>query len=116
MLGGIRFTRYGDLFMTENLNLAYNKLSTQFYMLDKQLACGRELAFYSSFLQPTVGPWLEAMCGTGRLMLPLLRQGIVVDGVDNSVYMLTECTKMCQEEGFAPQLFTQSITQLSLPR
>ena len=56
------------------------------------------------------------MCGSGRLLIPLLRGGLVVEGVDNSSHMLQSCQKRCSDQGLAVQLYHQSLQQLDLPR
>lgn len=94
----------------------YNKLCTEFYILDKALASGYELDFYTKLLQPQTGPFLEAMSGSGRLLIPLLKNGINIDGVDNSHYMINECKKICHVYDLHPNLFEQSITKLSIPK
>ena len=48
----------------------------------------RELHFYREQLQDTRGAILEAACGTGSIMLPLLQDGFDVFGFDASLPML----------------------------
>ena len=48
----------------------------------------RELGFYREHLQGTYGAILEAACGTGSIMLPLLQDGFDVFGFDVSLPML----------------------------
>src|SRR6202046_981982 len=48
-----------------------------------------DLPFYLDLAGQSPGPILEIACGTGRVLLPLARQGIEVHGVDNSLPMLT---------------------------
>ena len=45
----------------------------------------RELAFYRGQLQDTRGPILEAACGTGSIMLPLIADGFDVCGFDSFI-------------------------------
>ena len=61
-------------------------------------------------------PALDVGCGTGRLLLDYLAQGIDVDGVDNSPEMLALCRKKAQALGLAPALYEQHLEALSLPR
>lgn len=49
---------------------------------------GRELHFYQQQLQDIRGPILEASCGTGSIMLPLLQDGFDIFGFDISRPML----------------------------
>src|SRR5512139_3061200 len=61
-------------------------------------------------------PVLDVACGTGRLLLPLLRAGIDVDGCDLSNDMLHHCRKKAVGEGFDPNLYTQPMHAFDLPR
>ena len=44
--------------------------------------------FYVDLAQRIGGPVLEMGCGTGRVLLPIARAGIAIDGVDSSLPML----------------------------
>jgi SAM-dependent methyltransferase len=48
-----------------------------------------DLPFYLELAKKCGGPVLEIGCGTGRVLLPIARQGIRIDGVDNSAAMLS---------------------------
>lgn len=61
-------------------------------------------------------PALDVGCGTGRLLLDYLAQGIDIDGVDNSPEMLDICRRRATELGLAPNLFLQQMEELDLPR
>lgn len=56
------------------------------------------------------------MCGSGRLLLPLLKKGYQIDGVDSSHEMLESCAKRCQTEQVSASLFNQSMQNLALPK
>jgi SAM-dependent methyltransferase len=47
-----------------------------------------DLPFYLDLAQQSRGPILEIACGTGRVTLPIARQGKEICGVDNSLAML----------------------------
>jgi SAM-dependent methyltransferase len=47
-----------------------------------------DLPFYLDLAKRSGGPVLEIGCGTGRVLLDIARQGIEIDGVDNSAAML----------------------------
>ena len=47
-----------------------------------------DLELYRLFVQRTGGPVLEAMCGTGRVLLPLAEAGLHVVGLDISPAMI----------------------------
>lgn len=97
--------------------MAYNKLSAEFYDLDPTYPPDREVAFYAQFLRQSVpGPWLEAMSGSGRILIPLLQQGFEVEGVDNSVHMLARCKERLKQLNLHAPIYDQSVTELSLPK
>lgn len=61
-------------------------------------------------------PALEVGCGTGRLLLNYLADGIDIDGVDNSPEMLAICRQKAAQKNLQPALFRQSMEKLTLPR
>jgi SAM-dependent methyltransferase len=61
-------------------------------------------------------PALDLGCGTGRLLLPYLRDGLDVDGSDVSGDMLARCREAAEREGLAPRLYEQPKHELELPR
>ena len=74
-----------------------------------------EIAWYRRRLPGDAGTLLTAMCGSGRLLLPLLQAGLSVHGVDASEAMLASCAERCRIAGFDPQLFRQDVAKLNLP-
>lgn len=48
----------------------------------------RDIAFWQRLASAAKGPVLELGCGTGRVALPLARQGVTVVGIDRSDAML----------------------------
>ena len=68
---------------------SYGKLCTQFYDLDKPSAPPDALAFYLEHARQANGPVLEAMCGSGRFLVPMMQAGIDMDGLDASSDMLS---------------------------
>lgn len=55
------------------------------------------------------------MSGSGRLQIPLMQRGYTVDGVDRSPSMLARCRERCATLGLSPELYEQSLEELSLP-
>lgn len=47
-----------------------------------------DVPFYMELAKRSGGPVLEIACGTGRVLLPIAREGIAIDGVDGSAAML----------------------------
>lgn len=67
----------------------YRKISARYY--DEAYSSKedlQDLPFYLDLAKRTGGPVLELACGTGRILLPIARQGISVHGVDHSTAML----------------------------
>jgi SAM-dependent methyltransferase len=75
-----------------------------------------ELAFYTRVVARDGQPALDLACGAGRLLLPLLRAGLNVDGVDYSPDMLSRCRELAAREGLEPRLYQQAMHALDLPR
>lgn len=65
------------------------------YAADEDLA---DVPFYLDLAQSTGGPVLELGCGTGRVLLPIVRAGIAIDGVDNSLSMLDRLRRKLELE------------------
>jgi SAM-dependent methyltransferase len=61
-------------------------------------------------------PVLDVGCGTGRLLLDYLQQGIDIDGVDNSPEMLALAAAKGAALGLQPVLYEQRVEALDLPR
>jgi SAM-dependent methyltransferase len=75
---------------------------------------GPELEAYRPYVEQ--GPTLDAACGTGRLLLPWVRDGLDVDGCDVSADMIRLCREQAERDGFAPTLFVQAMHALEPPR
>lgn len=72
--------------------------------------------FYLDIVRDRGEPVLDVGCGTGRLLLDYLQQGIDIDGVDNSAEMLALCRRKAAGLGLTPNLHLQSMVDLDLPR
>jgi SAM-dependent methyltransferase len=73
-------------------------------------------AYFLGVIERTGTPVLDAGCGTGRVLLPLLRTGIDIDGSDASADMLDWCRKSAESEGHTVHLYAQPMYALQLPR
>ena len=69
---------------------SYGRLCTLFHDTDTPRAFDAEVAWYVARL-PQNGASLEAMSGSGRLLIPLLQQGRNVHGADLSPPMVESC-------------------------
>ncbi len=75
-----------------------------------------ELAYLQSQIERYGQPVLDLGCGVGRLLLPLLRAGIDIDGCDISPDMLKYCAAKAEREGLTTHLYAQTMHEFSLPR
>jgi len=80
------------------------------------LAEPEEIAYLRDAIRRFGQPALDLGCGTGRLLLPLLDEGFVVDGADLSPDMLSRAAEKASKHGFAPALYSQAMHELDLPR
>ncbi|WP_332690816.1 class I SAM-dependent DNA methyltransferase [Halalkalibacter lacteus] len=55
---------------------------------------------------------LDVGCGTGELLVRLQKEGAETVGVDLSLEMLSVAKEKCEQAGFSPPLFHQSMTDL----
>ena len=102
--------------MSKNNLQAYGKLCGLFYDATEKYASEDEVNFFASFVELYPGRVLEAMSGSGRLQIPLMQRGYVVDGVDHSYAMLARCRQRCAKLEFTmPQLYEQSLENMKLP-
>jgi len=72
--------------------------------------------FYLEVIQKVGQPVLDVGCGTGRLLLDYLQQGIDIDGVDNSPEMLAICRRRSEDLRLKPGVYEQYLEELELPR
>lgn len=76
---------------------------------------GPEVAYFRGFVEPGQ-PALDVACGTGRLLIPYLGQGLDVDGCDVSPDMIALCREIAERAGLSPTLFVQPMHELDPPR
>ena len=60
---------------------------------DRQDSSDTGVAFYAALAPETGGPVLEVACGTGRVAIPIARQGLVVTGMDVVPGMLEQARR-----------------------
>ncbi len=93
--------------------MMYQSLCTEFYDLDKKFSLSDEINFYKQFLDKEMLV-LEPMCGSGRLLIPLLQEDYLIHGVDSSTAMLKSCKERAANYGLDPTLFKESIETMAL--
>ena len=80
------------------------------------VAESEELAYFGAAIRRFGQPALDLGCGTGRILLPLLAEGLDVDGADISDDMISLAREATVRRGFAPSLTVQAMHQLDLGR
>ncbi|QDX94413.1 class I SAM-dependent methyltransferase [Brevibacillus laterosporus] len=94
----------------------YNRLSSEVYDLDKPIGHSfGDVEFYKERLLSCKGRILEPAVGTGRILIPLLENGLHVDGFDSSLDMLRICQINCEKRGFTPNLFEAKMETFLSP-
>lgn len=94
----------------------YSKLSTEVYDLDKPIGHSfGDVEFYKEALKDYKGKILEPAVGTGRILIPLLQEGLDVDGMDISDEMLSLCSLHCKDRDLKPNLYKKDMKNFSLP-
>ena len=94
----------------------YSKLSTEVYNIDKPIGLSfGDIEFYRERLKAVKGRILEPGVGTGRILIPLLEEGLIVDGIDSSSEMLDLCKHHCEQRGLKTNLYQESMESFSLP-
>jgi SAM-dependent methyltransferase len=84
--------------------MKYGQLCTEFYDEDKKFSSDDELKLYRSLFEKG-DLLLEPMCGSGRLLIPLMQSGFCVEGIDNSSSMLQSCRERAIESNLSPTLY-----------
>jgi hypothetical protein len=102
--------------MTKRQLDSYKKLCTEFYDLDKTGPPQPAFDFYWGRFERTSGPALEAMCGSGRFLVPFAQRGADIDGVDASPHMLAACRRKAASAGVSPGIYEQFLQEMDLPR
>jgi SAM-dependent methyltransferase len=74
------------------------------------------LDFYLGLAKTAVGPVLDVACGTGRIMLPCLKAGLDIEGLDLYTGMLTRLQQKAAALGFNPRLHQADMSNFRLPR
>jgi SAM-dependent methyltransferase len=76
---------------------------------------GPEIAYFRTFVEAGQ-PALDVACGTGRLLIPYLHEGLDVDGCDVSADMIALCRERAGREGLSPTLRVQAMHELDMHR
>jgi len=75
-----------------------------------------DFRFYSALCRSTQGPILELACGHGRLLIPILRAGADIEGLDVSRPMVTVLQNRLRLEGLETKVHEQSMDRFQIER
>lgn len=90
----------------------YLNLCTEFYDLIRPHPPEDAYAFYRTYVANVGGMVLEPMCGSGRFLLPLLKEGFNVVGFDASKHMLNALNTKAASQNLSPRVwqgFTENL-------
>jgi SAM-dependent methyltransferase len=74
-----------------------------------------DVTYYSEFFKGFNGRVLELACGTGRLLLPIAKSGVTIDGLDSSEDMLAVLRSKAKKLGLnGIQSYNQPMDNFSL--
>jgi SAM-dependent methyltransferase len=72
--------------------------------------------FYTSLARRAKGPVLDIACGTGRILLPCLQDGVDIEGLDLYEPMLNTLRAKAAALNLSPTLHQADMCRFSLPR
>ena len=75
-----------------------------------------DLPFWLKVARDAGGPVLEAGCGTGRVLLRLLEEGLDTDGFDLSGPMIERFRAKARKKGWPSRVVEADMREFSLPR
>jgi len=80
------------------------------------VATTEELAYFKAAIREFGEPALDLACGTGRILFPLVAEGIDVDGADISTDMISLAQAEAVRRALKPRLTVQAMHDLDLAR
>ena len=83
----------------------YLDLCTQVYELSKSTVPEDDYNFYKSYACEAKGSIFEPMCGTGRFLLPLMKDGYKIEGSDASKHMLSVLREKAVKMEIKPEIW-----------
>ncbi|TDL75929.1 class I SAM-dependent methyltransferase [Peribacillus frigoritolerans] len=96
---------------------SYSRLATEVYDIDKPVGHSfGDIDYYRERLKEVKGRILEPGTGSGRIYIPLLQDGLNIEGIDQSPEMLDSCKMRCEERGLSPVLHEMDMSEMKLQR
>lgn len=94
----------------------YGKISSESYGIwfPETAKDYEDADFYRGFIKDGGQPALEVGCGNGRLLIPFLAEGLNVEGLDLSPYMIDICKKRAKSKGLNVTLYQQAMQEMNI--
>ena len=103
--------------MSTNPSYEYYGMLAEFWDLFRgDTSTWEDRFFYLDVVKKYGQPVLDVGCGTGRILLDFMQQGIDIDGVDNSPDMLALLKQKAENLNLNPTVYQQEMDKLSPPR
>ena len=103
--------------MSTNPSYEYYGMLAEFWDLFRgDTSIWEDRFFYLNVVKKYGQPVLDVGCGTGRILLDFMQQGIDIDGIDNSPDMLALLKQKAEKLNLIPTVYQQEMDKLSLPR
>lgn len=96
--------------------IEYGRLSTMVYEMTKPVArsLDGDIEYYYEKLKNVNGKILEAGVGTGRMLIPFSQKGLLIEGIDLSEEMLSQCRNNMEKHGVHSHVFQGDLTNLNI--
>ena len=95
--------------------MANGALATAFFDALHPRAGDDEVAWYARHVGDPSVLALDAMCGAGPVLIPLLARGMKVHGVEASATMIARCEDKLAAQSLATTLVRQEVASLNVP-
>src|SRR5437870_4195341 len=92
----------------------YEGITVELYDLWFEQGPFQDQAFYEYHIKQQGGKALEIGSGTGRLLLPYLRNGLDVEGVEPSAEMVSLCSEKAEAWDLNPVVYQQFMQRLNV--
>jgi len=95
--------------------MATGTLAASFFDSLDPCAGDDEVAWYASRIGDPPVLALDAMCGAGRVLVPLVARGAKVHGVDASPALIARCEEKLAARSLSTTLLRQDVASLNVP-
>ena len=75
-----------------------------------------DIPYWVEAAKSAAGPVLEIACGTGRILLPILKAGVAIDGIDSSPAMIARLNVKAAAAGLAVRAETADMRSFEMGR